>query len=135
MTTTDSSSQTRILNSLPDDIQSAILAYSRETKLMPQSVIELVIARFLELDISLLENRQTPAQDTSLLTELPLLLETRIRQYANDTEVPPEFVIELAIAHFLDPDSVTFDDCRIRVQRNLVEWLKQHHKNQAATAA
>lgn len=134
MTTTDSSSQTRILNSLPDDIQSAILAYSRETELIPQSVIELVIARFLELDVSLLENRQTPVQDTSLLTELPLLLETRIRQYANDTEVPPEFVIELAIAHFLDPDSVTFDDCRIRVQRDLVDLLKQYQKNQAAAA-
>ena len=135
MTNTDSSSQTRILNSLPDDIQSAILAYSCETELTPQSVIELMIARFLELDVSLFENRQTPAEDTGLFAELPLFLESRIRQYANDAEVPPEFVIELAIAHFLDPDSVTFDDCRIRVQRDLVEVLKQQHKDQAVTAA
>lgn len=44
-------------------------------------------------------------------------------------------MIELAIAHFLDPDSVTFDDYRIRVQRNLVEQLKQQPRNQAIAAA
>ena len=132
---TNSSPKTHILNSLPDDVQSVILTYSRETKIRPQSVIELMIARFLELDVSLLENRQTPAEDTGLLAELTLFLETKIRQYANDAEVPSEFVIELAIAHFLDPDSITFDDCRIKIQGDLVEWLKQNHKNRAATAA
>lgn len=135
MTTTDLGPQTRILNSLPDEVQFSILAYSREAELTAQSVIELVIARFLEVNVSLLESRQSSIENTDLLAELPLFLESRVREYAEDTEVPPEFVVELAIAHFLDPDSVTFDDCRIRVQGDLVEWLKQQHKIQATTAA
>ena len=135
MTTTDSNPQTRILSPLPDEVQFAILAYSREAELQPQSVIELVIARFLEVNVSRLESRQSPVEDTDLLAELPLFLETEIRQYAEEAKAPPEFVIELAIAHFLDPDSVTFDDCRISVQGDLIEWLKQHRKNQATKVA
>ena len=135
MTITNPASNNRILDSLPDGIRSALLNYAHEAGLAPQSVIELVIIRFLELDVALLKNRQPSSNDTSLLADLPASLHVPIRQYASDTEVPSEFVIELAIAHFLDPDSVTFDDCRIRVQRNLVEQLKQQARNQAITAA
>ncbi|MEM8804537.1 MAG: hypothetical protein AAGF01_00625 [Cyanobacteria bacterium P01_G01_bin.38] len=135
MTSPDSGSPSPIWNSLPDDVQGAVLTYVREAELPPQSVIEFVIARFLELDTPLSEDRAIPTDDTSLLAELPPSLQTRMKQYASEIEVPPEFVIELAIAHFLDPDSVTFDDCRVRVQSDLVEWLKQLHKNQAATAS
>ena len=50
-------------------------------------------------------------------------------------EIPSELVIELAIAHFLDPDSVTFDDCQMKVEQTSITWLKQYAGNTAATAA
>ncbi|MEM9161742.1 MAG: hypothetical protein AAGC54_01565 [Cyanobacteria bacterium P01_F01_bin.4] len=130
-----SSYQTRIWNSLPDDIKSAVLTYARGAELVPRLVIEFMIARFLELDVTLLKSRQTLADDNTFLADLPLQLQTKVRQYAVDTEIPPEFVIELAIAHFLDPDSVTFDDCQISVRRDLVDWLEQCSQKQAVTTA
>ena len=135
MTITNPASNSRILDSLPDSIRTALLSYVRETGLSPQSVVELIIIRFLEIDAALLENRQFSSEDNGLLADLPAFLQIPIKQYANDTQVPPEFVIELAIAHFLDPDSVTFDDCRVSLQRNLVEQLKQEARNQAIRAA
>jgi hypothetical protein len=49
--------------------------------------------------------------------------------------MPAEFVVELAIAHFLNPDSVTFDDCQVGVRRDRVELLKLHHEARQAAAA
>lgn len=49
--------------------------------------------------------------------------------------MPPEFVVELAIAHFLAPDSVTFDDCLIELQRDQVELLRRQKRARQATAA
>ena len=55
--------------------------------------------------------------DTSTLKNILDYLPARIRQaieeYSKETQLPPELVIESAIAHFLDVDSVTFNDCRI----------------------
>lgn len=135
MAIANSNSQSRILTSLPEQVQVAILNYGYEAGLSPHSVILFTIARFLELDTIQLDDRPTITDDTSLLADLPLSLQTKAKQYADETEVPPEFVIELSIAHFLDPDSVTFDDCRIRVQQGLIELLKQYAKDQEATAA
>jgi hypothetical protein len=61
-------------------------------------------------------------------------MQIRIQQYAQFYEVPPEFVLELAISHFLDPDSVTFDDCQVNIHREQAEWL-QHKWSVQADAA
>lgn len=58
---------------------------------------------------------------------------TRV-QYAEKTKIPPELVIELAIAYFLDPDSMTFDDYQVRVEKSSIIWLKEY-ADASATAA
>lgn len=137
--TTDAIPQTRILDSLPKNIQAALVTYARQAQLIPQIVIERAIAQFLALDTSLPKDLprdgHNSADENSLLSELPPLLQNQARHYAREIEVPPEFVIELAIAHFLDPDSVTFDDCQIEIQRTLVEWLKQNANSLGVSAA
>lgn len=60
------------------------------------------------------------------MAALPPVLQSQAIQYAEQTEIPSELVIELAIAHFLDPDSVTFDDCQVTVEQTSVSWLKQY---------
>ena len=49
----------------------------------------------------------------NILDYLPERIKQAIEEYSKETQLPPELVIELAIANFLDVDSVTFDDCRI----------------------
>lgn len=130
MQTPNLGNQTRIFTSLPNVVQEAIVAYADEAKLLPQAVIEFAIANFLELDSIPMDKLPRHAEDGSNLADLPASLRTEIQQYATETEMPPEFVVELAIAHFLDPDSVTFDDCEIRVQRERGELLKLHRDTQ-----
>ena len=98
-------------------------------------MIEGALKHFLELDTSLSSGSTRTARDTSLLAVLPPVLQSQAIQYAEQTEIPPELVIELAIAHFLDPDSVTFDDCQVKVEQTSIAWLKQYAGNEAATAA
>jgi hypothetical protein len=43
---------------------------------------------------------------------LPTNIREALEAYATDCDMPVEFVIELAIASFLDVDSTTFADCR-----------------------
>ena len=40
----------------------------------------------------------------------------------------------LVIAHFLEPDSVTFDDCQVSVEKTSIAWLKEY-ASATATAA
>jgi hypothetical protein len=47
-----------------------------------------------------------------ILNQLPLNIREALEAYATETEMPIEFVIEMAIASFLDVDSTTFADCR-----------------------
>ncbi len=49
----------------------------------------------------------------NILDYLPERIKQAIEEYSQETQLPPELVIELAIANFLDVDSVTFDDCQI----------------------
>jgi predicted transcriptional regulator len=135
MTTQPATTATRILNSLPNDIQSAISTYAREAQLTAQAVIEYAISQFLALDTTLTGDSPHSSDDSSLLAELPAHLQSKARQYAQAVEIPPDFVIELAIAHFLDPDSMTFDDCRVKVQQTAIECLKQHANTPAVNAA
>lgn len=111
------------------------MTYASESSLTPHAVIEGAIKHFLGLDTSLSGKSVSAADDASLLAVLPPVLQSQAKQYAHKTEIPPEFVIELAIAHFLDPDSVTFDDCRVKVQQGSIEWLKQYADEVAVTAA
>lgn len=135
MTPHGSTADNCILRSLPDDIQAAIITYASETELTPSAVIEGAVKHFLDLDTSLSSESDGNSEETSLLAELPLSIQSQAKQYAEKAEIPPEFVIELAIAHFLDPDSVTFDDCQVKVQQGLIAWLKQYADDAAMTAA
>ena len=49
----------------------------------------------------------------NILDYLPERIRQAIEEYSKQTQLPPELVIELAIAHFLDVDSVTFEDSQI----------------------
>ncbi|MEL6351623.1 MAG: hypothetical protein AAFR58_07655 [Cyanobacteria bacterium J06627_28] len=134
MTQPETSTDDRILESLPDDIRTAILTYAHESGLSANAVIEGALKHFLELDTSLDKEATTTAEDTSLLAVLPPVLQSQAIQYAEKTEIPSELVIELAIAHFLDPDSVTFDDCQVKVKKTSIAWLKEY-ADATATAA
>jgi predicted transcriptional regulator len=109
-----------ILNTFPAAVQAAIGQYADASYLTPETVMEVALAHFLELNVG-------------SLTEVSL--EAAIERYAAEVEMPPEFVVELAIAHFLDPDSVTFDDCQVGVQREGLEMLKHYRSARQTTAA
>ncbi|MUG96355.1 hypothetical protein F7734_30040 [Scytonema sp. UIC 10036] len=49
----------------------------------------------------------------NILDYLPERIRQAIEEYSKQNQLSPELVIELAIAQFLDVDSVTFDDCQI----------------------
>lgn len=135
MTLDDSRTEELILQSFPDDIRAAILTYACESELTANAVIEGALQHFLELDTSLSRESMNACEDTSLLAALPPVLQSQAIEYAEKTEIPSELVIELAVAHFLDPDSVTFDDCQVKVQQNSIAWLKQYAGDESATAA
>ncbi|MBD2180151.1 hypothetical protein H6S82_05660 [Planktothrix sp. FACHB-1355] len=48
----------------------------------------------------------------SIVNHLPTNIREALEAYAADTGMPVEFIIEMAIASFLDVDSTTFADCR-----------------------
>lgn len=126
MVASNLNTQIRLFESLPHRIQSAIVAYANAAQLSPAVVVEAALTLFLELDNSFKQGTQSAVTEGSILTELPGSMQAAIVHYAETNEMPPEFVLELAIAHFLDPDAVTFDDCQVGVQREQVELLKQY---------
>lgn len=127
--------QLRIFNSLPQGVQFAIVGYANAADLSPAAVIEFAIIQFLDLNFQSLSRQHDVIEDDSILAELLPSIRSAIEQYAVENEMPTEFVVELAIAHFLDPDSVTFDDCQVGVQRDRVELLKVHYQARQAEAA
>lgn len=135
MALSETATDDRILASLPDEIRAAISTYARESELSANAVIEGALKHFLELDTSLSSEVMNAAEDESLLAALPPVLQSQAIEYAEKTKLPSELVIELAIAHFLDPDSVTFDDCQVKVEQTSIAWLKQYAGSEAATAA
>ena len=60
----------------------------------------------------------------NILNYLPERIKQAIEEYSKETQLSPELVIELAIAHFLDVDSVTFEDCQIDSPGELREQNK-----------
>lgn len=132
MTSRTTLTDERILDSLPDEIRVAILAYADESELSANAVIEGALKHFLALDTSLSGEATNTAEDTSLVSSLPPILQSQAIEYAEQTEIPAELVIELAIAHFLDPDSVTFEDCQVKIEQTSIAWLKQYADKAAA---
>lgn len=135
MSPNDSPTDNRILESLPDNIRAAILTYAHESELTANAVIEGALKYFLELDTSLSDETSSTAEDTSLLATLPPILQGQAIQYAEKMQIPAELVIELAITHLLDPDSVTFDDCQVKVEQTSIARLKQYAEAIVVTAA
>jgi|FLYL01.1.fsa_nt_gi hypothetical protein len=127
--------QLQIFNFLPQAVQSAIVGYANAADLSPATVIEFGIVQFLDLNFQTLSREHDATADSSILSDLPASIRAAVEQYALENEMPAEFVVELAIAHFLDPDSVTFDDCQVGVRHDRVELLKLHHEARQATAA
>jgi hypothetical protein len=66
------------------------------------------------------------ALQDSILNALPQNLKGAIEAYAVETEMPSAFVIELAIVFFLDPDAMTFEDCKVGVMREPLARLKAY---------
>jgi hypothetical protein len=66
------------------------------------------------------------ALQDSILNTLPRNLKEAIETYAVETAMPSAFVIELAIVFFLDPDAMTFDDCKVGVMREPLARLKAY---------
>ncbi len=62
-----------------------------------------------------------PSTQSRIFDSFPERVQSAIIAYANEAELSLDAVITFAIAHFLDPDSVTFDDCLIGLQRDQVE--------------
>lgn len=111
-----------LLDWLPGHIQEAIASYGAATDISPLAVIEYAVSAFLALDTE--STQAAPGEPVTLLAELPIPLQNRLSQYALLYGMPVEFVVELAIAFFLDPDAMTFDDCQIGVRQEQVESLK-----------
>ena len=59
-----------------------------------------------------------------ILNHLPMNIREALESYAGETDLPVEFVIEMAIASFLDVDAVTFSDCRIDSPGRLREQIE-----------
>jgi hypothetical protein len=59
-----------------------------------------------------------------ILSHLPDNIREALEAYAQETDLPIEFVIEMAIAAFLDIDAVTFQDCRTESPGRLREQIE-----------
>ncbi len=71
MTPHDSTTDDRILQSLPEDIHAAILTYASESALTPHAVIEGALKHFLDLDTSLSKEPTSAAEETSFTSHPP----------------------------------------------------------------
>ena len=81
MPTSNPNTQSRIFESLPERVQSAIIAYANEAELSINVVITFAIAQFLELESVPVDNRQSHPEDNSILDDLPALLRSEIKNY------------------------------------------------------
>jgi hypothetical protein len=54
----------------------------------------------------------SPAAAHAFLDALPEKVRRALITYAEEIDYPVEAVLEIAIAGFLDPDSLSFDDCK-----------------------
>jgi hypothetical protein len=61
---------------------------------------------------TVLEPSPTAIAARQFFETLPEKIKTAIHAYAEEMDYPIESVIEIAIASFLDEDSVSFEDCK-----------------------
>ncbi|OLP15405.1 hypothetical protein BST81_26570 [Leptolyngbya sp. 'hensonii'] len=54
----------------------------------------------------------SPAAAHAFLDALPDRIKRALVTYAEEIEYPVEAVLEIALSSFLDPDSISFADCR-----------------------
>jgi hypothetical protein len=59
-----------------------------------------------------------------ILNHLPTNIRDALEAYSQETDLPVEFVIEMAIAAFLDVDAVTFAECRAESPGRLQEQIE-----------
>ncbi|MCP2727225.1 hypothetical protein [Limnofasciculus baicalensis] len=91
--------KSHIFDSLPKKIQSAIVTYRELAEVSPDIVIRFAIARFLELEFIPMPDSHSYTESRSILNDLPTSLQTEIEKYAAEDNIPPEFVVELAIGN------------------------------------
>ena len=115
-----------IWDAYPEPVQKVIEFYAKVTSMSPQDVIEYAIACFVGID-------RKPSDIDKLLIEegeisaFSPYIQKGIHSHAAEIEYPPEAVLEMAIASFLDPDAVTFDDCFPGIDRDKVSQLKRFY--------
>jgi hypothetical protein len=56
--------------------------------------------------------RLSPTATHAFLDALPEKIRRALITYAEEIDYPVEAVLEIAIAGFLNPDSLSFDDCK-----------------------
>jgi len=137
MTMSEPALKNRLLQSLPQPVQETLVAYGKATNLSPQAVVEFAIIHFLDLEDHLPEDYpQQQNGDDSVLAGLPSFLRHQVEAYAQaDPQMPPEFVIELALVFLQDPDAITFDECYPGLRRGAVELLQAYRSKYQAHAA
>ncbi|MBD2056563.1 hypothetical protein H6F88_11135 [Oculatella sp. FACHB-28] len=54
----------------------------------------------------------SPVAAKMFLAALPERIQRALLAHAKETDYPPEMVLEMAIAGFLDSEAITFADCR-----------------------
>lgn len=89
----DLNSQIYIFDTLPPRVQSAIVAYAEAAQISVSMVVEVALRYFLELDIQDAKEATDASEMNSMRTELPPVLQTRIAAYANEHQMPVEFVV------------------------------------------
>ncbi|MEO1149070.1 MAG: hypothetical protein AAFY26_26285 [Cyanobacteria bacterium J06638_22] len=127
----------RLLSSFPQKVQESIHAYSEAAGVSPQTVIEYAIIHFLDIEEQLpVDYRQHYGESKTALGGLPVFLRDHIEAYAQrDPDMPPEFVVELALVFLHDPDAATFEEWYPGVLREGVERLQAYRNRQPVAAA
>lgn len=118
--------QRQIWDDYPDPVKKVIEFYSLATSLSPQHAIEYAIACFVGIDRKPSDIDRLSIEEGEISGFSPYI-QKGINSHALTIEYPPEAVVEMAIASFLDPDAVTFDDCLPGIDRDKVDRLKRFY--------
>jgi hypothetical protein len=128
--------KSRIFAFLPEQVKNSLQTYAESAGVPVFAVITFAFSTTLCLDPVLADGPAETEDELDPLAELPEGLQTALRQYLQeDPEMPVEFLVELAIAHFLDPDCNTFNDCVIWPQREQLELFKEAVAQRSILAA
>lgn len=137
MSATNRPEESRLLASFPSQVRESVQAYSEAAGVSPQMVIEYALIHFLDIEAQLPDDyRQHYSESETVLGELPVFLRAQVEAYAQrDPDMPPEFVVELALVLLHDPDAVTFEEWYPGIRREGVELLQAYRRRQQVAAA